>query len=132
MKEILNSETPQSSGNISIIPPGYSRHREEAAEAIRAAVACIPAGWVATYGQIAAMAGLPGRARLVGHVLRNTDPMAKIPWHRIVNAKGEVSCASSRQGQDAVQRRLLEQEGVVFDDKNRISLDRCRWPASLI
>ncbi|NHO20150.1 methyltransferase [Acetobacter oeni] len=97
-----------------------------------AAVACIPAGWVATYVQIAGMAGLPGRSRLVGHVLRHLDPAVKIPWHRVVNAKGEVSYAVSRNGSDAVQRTLLEQEGVIFDDRGRIDLSRWRWPASLM
>jgi methylated-DNA-protein-cysteine methyltransferase-like protein len=100
---------------------------DEAVAAICAVVRRIPAGWVATYGQIAAMAGLPRRARLVGHVLQNLDPAINIPWHRVVNAKGEVSYAASRNGGDAVQRRLLEKEGIVFDDRNRFNLDRFRW-----
>ena len=87
----------------------------------------IPAGWVATYGQIAAMAGLPRRARLVGQILQNLDPAVKIPWHRVVNAKGEVSYSLSRNGGDAMQRRLLENEGVAFNDKGRFALERFRW-----
>ncbi len=67
-------------------------HRgHEAAAAICAVIRRIPKGWVATYGQVAAMAGLPRRARLVGHVLQHLDPATDIPWHRVVNAKGEVS-----------------------------------------
>lgn len=84
-------------------------------------------GWVATYGQVAAMAGLPRRARLVGRVLQRLDPVTKIPWHRVVNAKGEVSYSLSRNGGDALQRRLLEKEGIRFDDSNRLNLERCRW-----
>ncbi len=98
-----------------------------AVDAICAVIRMIPKGWVATYGQIAAMAGMPRRARLVGHVLQHLDPARKIPWHRVVNAKGEISYSPSRNGGDAVQRQLLEQEGVVFDAKGRFDLERFRW-----
>ena len=100
---------------------------DEAVEAICAVVGRIPLGWVATYGQVAAMAGLPRRARLVGRVLQRLDPVSKIPWHRVVNAKGEVSYSLSRNGGDTLQRRLLEREGIRFDDRNRLNLERCRW-----
>ena len=100
---------------------------DESVEAICAVIRRIPFGWVATYGQVAAMAGLPRRARLVGRVLQRLDPQAKIPWHRVVNAKGEVSYSLSRNGGDILQRRLLEKEGITFDDKNRLNLERCRW-----
>jgi methylated-DNA-protein-cysteine methyltransferase-like protein len=100
---------------------------DEAVAAICAVIRRIPKGWVATYGQVAAMAGLPRRARLVGHVLQNLDPATKIPWHRVVNAKGEVSYSLSRNGGDALQQRLLQKEGVEFDDKNRFDLERFRW-----
>ena len=83
---------------------------DEAVEAICAVVRRIPFGWVATYGQVAAMAGLPRRARLVGRVLQHLDPVTKIPWHRVVNAKGEVSYSLSRDGGDTLQRRLLERK----------------------
>lgn len=95
--------------------------------AICAVVRRIPKGWVATYGQVAAMAGLPRRARLVGHVLQHLDPAIDIPWHRVVNAKGEISYSASRNGGDAVQRRLLETEGVEFDHRDRFNLERFRW-----
>jgi methylated-DNA-protein-cysteine methyltransferase-like protein len=99
----------------------------EAVAAICAVVRRIPKGWVATYGQVAAMAGLPRRARLVGYVLQHLDPTSKIPWHRVVNAKGEVSYTLSRNGSDALQRRLLEKEGIAFNDRNRFALERFRW-----
>jgi methylated-DNA-protein-cysteine methyltransferase related protein len=104
------------------------RRGNEAAAAICSVIRRIPKGWVATYGQVAAMAGLPRRARLVGHVLRHLDPATDIPWHRVVNAKGEVSYTLSRHGTDAFQQRLLEEEGVEFDDRNRFNLERFRWP----
>jgi len=100
---------------------------DAAIEAICAVIRRIPAGWVATYGQVAAMAGLPRRARLVGRVLQQLPPNADIPWHRVVNAKGEVTRTPSRNGSDALQQRLLEQEGIEFDASNRFNLERFRW-----
>ena len=107
--------------------PAVTLRGDAAAEAICAVVRRIPRGWVATYGQVAAMAGLPRRARLVGRVLQRLDPQAKIPWHRVVNAKGEVSFSLSRNGGDILQRRLLEKEGIEFDGRNRLDLERNRW-----
>jgi methylated-DNA-protein-cysteine methyltransferase-like protein len=101
---------------------------DEAVAAICAVIRRIPKGWVATYGQVAAMAGLPRRARLVGQVLQHLEPATDIPWHRVVNAKGEVSYALSRNGSDDLQQRLLEEEGVEFDDRNHCNLERFRWP----
>jgi methylated-DNA-protein-cysteine methyltransferase related protein len=101
---------------------------DEAAAAICAVIRRIPKGWVATYGQVAALAGLPRRARLVGRILQDLDPATDIPWHRVVNAKGAVSYSPSRNGGDALQRRLLEKEGVEFDDSDRFNLERFRWP----
>jgi methylated-DNA-protein-cysteine methyltransferase related protein len=101
---------------------------DEAAAAICAVIRRIPEGWVATYGQVAAMAGLPRRARLVGRVLQDLGPTTDIPWHRVVNAKGAVSYSLSRNGGDALQRHLLEMEGVEFDDRDRFNLERFRWP----
>ena len=100
---------------------------DAATAAICAVIRRIPKGWVATYGQVAAMAGLPRRSRLVGSVLRHLDPATDIPWHRVVNAKGEVSYSLSRNGSDALQQHLLESEGVTFDDRNRFDLKRFRW-----
>ena len=108
---------------LQTIPP----QGDAAVAAICAVIRGIPKGWVATYGQIAAMAGLPRRARLVGQVLQQLDPTIKIPWHRVVNAKGEVSFTLSRNGSDALQQRLLEKEGVTFDARNRLNLERFRW-----
>ena len=108
---------------LQTVPP----HGDEAVAAICAVVRRIPKGWVATYGQVAAMAGLPRRARLVGRVLQELDPATKIPWHRVVNARGEVSYARSRNGGDAVQQRLLKKEGVEFDDRGRFNLERFGW-----
>src|SRR6476659_8282310 len=104
--------------------PVVTLRGDAAAEAICAVVRRIPSGWVATYGQVATMAGMPRRARLVGRVLQHLDSATNVPWHRVVNAKGEVSFSLSRNGGDLLQRRLLEKEGIKFDARNRLDLER--------
>lgn len=106
----------------SAVPQG-----DKAVEAVCAVIKRIPKGWVATYGQVATMAGMSRRARLVGRILQHLDPKTRIPWHRVVNAKGEISYSLSRNGGDMLQRRLLEKEGLPFDRKGRLDLERCRW-----
>jgi len=115
---------PLGRGLLQVAPP----QGNEAAAAIYAVIRRIPKDWVATYGQVAAMAGLPRRARLVGQILQHLDPASDVPWHRVVNARGEVSYTLSRHGSDALQQRLLETEGIEFDDRNRFDLERFRWP----
>lgn len=86
----------------------------------------IPKGRVATYGQIAALAGIPRQPRRVGYALSALKDDG-VPWHRVVNAKGEISRRAD-PGDENYQRILLEQEGVVFDANGRIALDKYRWP----
>lgn len=107
-------------------PPALSG--DAAVLAILAAVRRIPPGWVATYGQVAAVAGLPRRARLVARVLAKLPDGMEVPWHRVINAGGRVSFAASRGGSDARQVALLKAEGVEFDAGGRCELERFRWP----
>ena len=86
----------------------------------------IPRGRVATYGQIADLAGLEGHARQVGYALHALPPGITIPWHRVVNARGEVSARSAGDSHE-LQRHLLEAEGVKFDPRGRIDLKRRLW-----
>jgi methylated-DNA-protein-cysteine methyltransferase related protein len=86
----------------------------------------IPRGRVATYGQIAELAGIPRQPRRVGYALSALPKNGGVPWHRVINSKGEISLRSNG-APDPTQRRLLKQEGVVFDRAGRISLDRFRW-----
>ena len=95
-------------------------------DAIYDVVVRIPRGRVATYGQIAELAGIPRQPRRVGYALSALPKSSGVPWHRVINAKGEISVRSSG-GSDPLQRRLLKQEGVIFDRGGRISLDRFRW-----
>jgi len=98
----------------------------EASRRIQRVVSAIPEGRVATYGQIALLAGLPRRARLVGRALAALDDDSGVPWHRVINAQGRIS---SRGGSphEYFQRRLLEEEGVELDERGRIDLDRFGW-----
>ncbi len=94
---------------------------------IYAIVKQIPPGKVATYGQIADLAGLYGKARLVGYALFRVDINKDIPWHRVINAKGEISYSFQRQGGDYFQKVLLEEEGIIFDNNGKIDLNKYRW-----
>ena len=87
----------------------------------------IPVGKVATYGQIADISGLYGKARLVGYALFQVDLADDIPWHRVINAKGEISYSLKRQGGDYLQKVLLEEEGIEFKKNGKIDLNKYRW-----
>jgi methylated-DNA-protein-cysteine methyltransferase-like protein len=95
-------------------------------ERIYRLVARIPRGRVATYGQIAALAGLPNGARQVGYAMNALPESRGIPWHRVINAKGEISRRADPLF-ERIQRRLLEREGVRFDAKGRADLGRIRF-----
>ncbi|MBT1073411.1 MGMT family protein [Geobacter chapellei] len=82
---------------------------------------------VATYGQVARLAGIPGGARQIGYALSALPYGSAIPWHRVVNAQGKISPRSDGRPADEIQRLLLQEEGVMFDEKDRISLDRFGW-----
>lgn len=96
-------------------------------DVIYAVVRQIPAGKVATYGQVAELANLSGQARLVGYALYRVTHELEIPWHRVVNAKGEISESPFRHGDDYLQRTLLEQEGIQFSATGKINLRLARW-----
>jgi methylated-DNA-protein-cysteine methyltransferase-like protein len=79
----------------------------------------VPRGRVASYGQIAELAGLEGHARQVGYALHALPAESGVPWHRVVNARGEISPRSAGDSHE-LQRMLLESEGVKFDGKGRV------------
>ena len=87
----------------------------------------IPRGKVATYGQIARLAGFPNQARLVGYALHSLreDNDETVPWWRVINAKGEISLADF-SGAD-LQRSLLEKEGVHFSPRGKVEMKKYGW-----
>lgn len=95
------------------------------ARAIRAQVARIPYGKVASYGQIAFLTGHPRGARVVGYVLRGRSE-TPLPCHRVVRQDGSL-CPADCFGGPGIQRGLLEAEGVAFLPDGRVDMARCRW-----
>lgn len=93
--------------------------------AIWAVVKKIPRGKVATYGQIAALAGYARQPRLAGYALAHTPASEKIAWHRVINAQGKIALPP-RSVAYRKQRILLESEGVIFI-AGRVNLKRHRW-----
>jgi methylated-DNA-protein-cysteine methyltransferase-like protein len=93
---------------------------------IYAVVARIPRGRVATYGQVALLAGRPRQARLVGYALHALPAGSPVPWHRVVNAAGRISLRGGALGFEDVQARLLAREGIRFA-AGAIPLARYRW-----
>jgi methylated-DNA-protein-cysteine methyltransferase-like protein len=91
------------------------------------AVALIPRGQLATYGQIAELIGAWGCARQVGWALRRLPLPSAGPWHRVVNARGCIAMTPSREGSDWIQRELLLAEGIPVDPAGRLPLARYRW-----
>ena len=93
-------------------------------QSIYAAVRRIPKGRVASYGQVAAVAGLTNAARQVGYALHALPTGSTVPWHRVVNAQGAISL---RNHHALTQRMLLAREGVLFDARGRTDLARFGW-----
>jgi methylated-DNA-protein-cysteine methyltransferase-like protein len=86
----------------------------------------IPRGRVATYGQVARLAGLGGQARQVGYALSALNAEQDVPWHRVINSRGEIS-RRSEPGMEQVQKALLEKEGIIFEGGSRIQLHDYQW-----
>jgi len=93
---------------------------------IYAVVRRIPRGRVATYGQVAELAGLGGHARQVGYALHALPTGTAVPWHRVLNARGGLSLRRE-PGAELAQRLLLEREGIRFDVRGRVNLAKVRW-----
>jgi methylated-DNA-protein-cysteine methyltransferase-like protein len=94
-----------------------------------AVVRRIPRGRVASYGQVARLAGLPRHARHVGYALHALPEGTPLPWHRVVNARGGISLRpwSSEGGGAETQRLRLAAEGIRFDGRDRVPMERYGW-----
>lgn len=92
---------------------------------IQAVVRRIPRGRVATYGQVAGLAGIPRGARQVGYALHALPQGTVVPWHRVINAAGRISLPPEQGGFE--QRLRLLAEGVTVTEAGRVSLPRYQW-----
>lgn len=98
----------------------------EFSKAVIKTVKKIPHGKVATYGQIARLAGKPGAARGVGWILNSSSEKHQLPWHRVLNSQGAISF-SSKSAEFQKQKRLLVKEGVEFITKKSLDLGIYQW-----
>jgi methylated-DNA-protein-cysteine methyltransferase-like protein len=101
-------------------PPSFDQR-------VYAMVRRIPRARLATYGQVAEAIGAYGCARQVGWALRRLPLPSPVPWHRVVNARGQISFTPSREGSDWIQRELLLAEGIPVDAEGRLPLRRYLW-----
>jgi methylated-DNA-protein-cysteine methyltransferase-like protein len=99
---------------------------QEMAEMILAVVSQIPYAKVATYGQIARLAGLPKHARLVGRVLSHLNTDTEIPWYRVINAQAKISLKQLDEHGQNIQQQKLMQEGIMLKG-DRVDLKRYQW-----
>ena len=102
-------------------PEKHFTPADEREEMIRQLINAIPESQVATYGQIASLAGYPGQARLVGKILSKLPKGSKLPWHRVINASGRISHPDRTR-----QQTLLANEGIHFV-RGRINLTVYQW-----
>jgi methylated-DNA-protein-cysteine methyltransferase-like protein len=98
---------------------------DEFEQQLYAWLAQIPVGQVVTYGQLAGLIGRPSGARWVGHRLGRLPPGSKLPWYRVLNARGRSSLPLGKGGSNR-QLRLLQREGVLVVG-GRVSLARYQW-----
>ena len=89
-------------------------------------IVLIPYGKVASYGQIARLAGLPKHARLVGYVLKHLDKESQIPWYRVINSQGRIRVTHIDENGKNIQQDLLEAEGVYLLN-GKVSLKKFGW-----
>src|SRR5438105_3707216 len=106
-----------------------TEHVERLYRAIYAVVRRIPAGQVATYGQVAELAGIPGGARVAGAAMKVSKPTDRLPWQRVIGkasrTRGRIAIHDPIGA--AVQRKLLAREGIKIGETGLVALDRYGW-----
>lgn len=103
-----------------------ARQQNDKDQRIWQVVMLIPPGKVATYGDVARMAGLAGAARRVGLALRGLPQDTAVPWHRVINAQGKIVVPGGSEARNE-QRQRLELEGVEFRSQTGVNLRQYRW-----
>lgn len=98
----------------------------EFSRSVMAWVKKIPRGKVASYGQVARLAGKPNGARGVGWILNSSAEVHNLPWQRVLNSKGRISFPKKSE-EFALQKKLLQKEGVKFSDDDSVDLERFGW-----
>lgn len=99
---------------------------KELAPMIFQVIAQIPYGRVASYGQIARLAGIPKHSRLVGYVLKHMDADSSLPWYRVINSQGKISLSKlNDQGQN-IQAQLLMSEGILVIGR-KVKMKEFQW-----
>ena len=111
------------------MPRTRPKSAETSYDRIYAVVRRVPRGRVTTYGAVARLAGLPGRARQVGYALAALRDGTSVPWHRVVNAQGRLSLVRAGSPSGITQRLRLTREGVRVDASDRVSLAAFGWKA---
>ncbi len=103
-------------------------HPSSEQQRILQTIHAIPIGQVATYGLIAKLSGLPGKARYVGYILKSLPEGSSIPWHRVINAQGKISFPEHSEVYREQKQRLLA-EDVIFKG-HKIPLKQYLWKQS--
>ena len=106
-----------------------NKHSKDPYQQIWKTAQLIPKGKVAGYGQIADLAGLPGRARMVGKALGGSPDNEDVPWHRVLRSNGQIAFPAGSE-QAELQKGLLQEEGVVVLN-NRVSMKQWQWQPDL-
>ena len=98
-------------------------------ERIWATVCDVPAGSVASYGQIAEIAGIPRGARQVGHALRQLPGKTDVPWHRVIRSSGRIAFDQGSRAYNRQVKRLMMEDVVIFE--GRVNMQQYRWQPDL-
>ncbi len=106
-----------------------SEHLQQLFKAVKAVIRKIPRGHVATYGQVAELAGIPGGARIAAAALKTSKPADQLPWQRVIGKAGRLRgrIAIHDPVGAAIQRELLGEEGVTIGDTGLVALDVFGW-----
>jgi methylated-DNA-protein-cysteine methyltransferase-like protein len=106
-----------------------SEHLQQLFKAVKAVIRKIPKGHVATYGQVAELAGIPGGARIAAAALKTSKPADQLPWQRVIGKAGKLRgrIAIHDPVGAAIQRELLGEEGVTIGDTGLVALDVFGW-----